>query len=114
MFLAGFRAMPERLRHRPELPPVAMMRRAWSVATSRALWGGTAWSGSGFHYHNPAYNVLFFGTKEWMITPPRCAPLSPSPPQPLARPCPTSGRWLRSARSALARSFAASISSNLT
>ena len=32
--------------------------------------GGTAWAVA-FHYHNPAYNVLFFGTKKWMITPPR-------------------------------------------
>ena len=70
---AGFKEMPERLRHKPELPPIRMMRGAWSISTSRALWGGTAWSGSGFHYHNPAYNVLFFGTKKWMITPPRYA-----------------------------------------
>ena len=73
---AGFREMPKRLRHPPDLPPVRMMRRAWSVSTSRALWGGTAWSGSGFHYHNPAYNVLFFGQKKWMITPPRFAGIS--------------------------------------
>ena len=50
---AGFKEMPMKLRHSPELPPLSMMRRAWSTATSRALWGGTAWSGSGFHYHNP-------------------------------------------------------------
>ena len=109
--------MPSELRHDTNAPPLKMMRRAWSISTSRALWGGTAWSGSGFHYHsmltargsspspgpepsvcpavpilpmlffqlvplltsrprsNPrartdsAYNVLFFGTKQWMITP---------------------------------------------
>ena len=27
-------------------------------------------------YHNPAYNVLFFGSKKWMLTPPRYAGLS--------------------------------------
>ena len=53
-----------------------MMRRAWSQATSRALWGGTAYSGSGFHYHNAAYNFLFFGTKQWMLTPPRYTGIS--------------------------------------
>lgn len=71
-----FRNLPRRLQHVPTLPPVAMMRRAWAASSSRALWGGTAWSGSGFHYHNPAYNVLFFGTKEWMLTPPRFSGLS--------------------------------------
>ena len=73
---AGFRSMPASLRHTAELPPLRMMRRSWSVATSRALWGGTAWSGSGYHYHNPAYNLLFFGTKQWMIAPPRFSGIS--------------------------------------
>ena len=64
------------LRHDSDTPPLRMMTRSWSLATSGALWGGTAFSGSGFHYHNPAYNLLFFGTKQWMITPPRYAGLS--------------------------------------
>ena len=37
---------------------------------------GAAGSGSGFHYHNAAYNLLFFGVKEWMLTPPRHAGIS--------------------------------------
>ena len=73
---AGFREMPSWLRHDPASPPLRMMKSAWYGATSRALWGGTAWSGSGFHYHNAAYNVLFFGRKRWLITPPRYAGLS--------------------------------------
>ena len=72
----GFAAMPLLLRHANAKPPLKMMERSWSSSTSRALWGGTAWSGSGFHYHNPAYNLLFFGTKEWMITPPRFSGIS--------------------------------------
>jgi hypothetical protein len=66
-----------RLRHPDKVAPLAALRRGWGRSTSRALWGGTAWSGSGFHWHNPAYNVLFFGgPKKWMITPPRYAGLS--------------------------------------
>ena len=49
---------------------------AWSKYTSCSLWGGTANSGSGFHYHNAAVNVLFFGKKRWFITPPRYAGIS--------------------------------------
>jgi len=73
---AGFNLMPAHLRHRQDVPPMGFMRGAWSTCTSRALWGGTRDSGSGFHYHNGAYNLLFFGTKQWMLTPPRFAGLS--------------------------------------
>jgi hypothetical protein len=72
----GFKLMPAYLRHAQTQPPMPFMKNAWSISTSRALWGGTKSSGSGFHYHNAAYNVLFFGTKEWMITPPRYAGLT--------------------------------------
>jgi hypothetical protein len=72
----GFRSLPSWLRHENSHPPLKMMRRAWDASTSRALWGGTAWSGSGFHYHNAAYNALLFGKKEWMLTPPRYAGIS--------------------------------------
>ncbi len=50
----GFRLMPAALRHAPDRPPMGFLQRAWGVCTSRALWGGTRDSGSGFHYHNGA------------------------------------------------------------
>ena len=53
----GFREMPARLRHPSSKPPLAFMRPAWAMGTSRALWGGTAGSGSGFHYHNAAVRI---------------------------------------------------------
>ena len=73
---AGFMHMPSRFRHPSHIPPMSFMRGSWNGCTSRALWGGTASSGSGFHYHNAAYNMLFFGTKKWMLTPPRYSGLS--------------------------------------
>ncbi len=72
----GFIFLPARLRHPDVVPPLPEMNLGWGRSTSRALWGGTAWSGSGFHYHNPAYNVLFFGEKKWVLTPPRHAGVS--------------------------------------
>ena len=39
-------------------------------------------SGAAVHFHANAYNVLFFGTKEWLLTPPRYAHISgPRPSQ---------------------------------
>ena len=49
------------------------MRRSWQQYSSCSIWGGTQRSGSTFHYHNAAVNVLFFGTKLWTVTPPRWA-----------------------------------------
>ena len=31
---------------------------------------GTAYTGSPLHFHNPAINVLAYGTKRWIVTPP--------------------------------------------
>ena len=73
---AGFNLMPVSLRHAKTISPMGFMQRAWNVTTSRAIWGGVEGSGSGFHYHNNAYNLLFFGTKEWMLTPTRYSGLS--------------------------------------
>ena len=43
------------------------------------------------HFHSAAYNVLFFGTKHWLITPPRWAGISSG----------TSASWERLARGRL-------------
>ena len=75
----GFRQMPARLRHGDGGPPLPALGRAWLQSTSRSLWGGSSGSGSGFHYHNSAYNVLFFGTKHWVLTPPRYAGITDLP-----------------------------------
>ena len=72
----GFQQLPANFRQPYTTAPLSHLRRVWHMYTSCSFWGGTAGSGSGFHYHNSAVNVLFFGIKRWQITPPRYAGLS--------------------------------------
>lgn len=59
-----FKSMPPIVRQHSTLPPIAALTAAWGEDTARTLWAGADGSGSGLHYHNPAYNLLFFGTKQ--------------------------------------------------
>lgn len=58
------------------MPPLPQLARAWRLAGARQLFSGGSGSGAAFHFHNAAYNVLFFGTKHWLLTPPRYAGVS--------------------------------------
>ena len=71
-----FRDMPLRFRQPRDVPPLPQLSRAWRVAGARQLFSGGRGSGAALHFHNAAYNVLFFGTKHWVITPPRHAGVS--------------------------------------
>ena len=70
--------MPLPFRYEDQHPPARVLARAWSNGGSRQLFAGGRGSGAAFHFHNPAYNVQFFGTKQWMLTPPRHAGITGS------------------------------------
>ena len=68
--------LPVNFRYGPEHAPLALLRRSWEAAGSRQLFAGGNGSGAALHFHNAAYNALFFGVKHWLITPPRWAGIS--------------------------------------
>lgn len=70
---APFHAMPARFRYADGVPPAAMLSNVWVRGGSRQLFAGGRGSGAALHFHNPAYNVQFFGVKRWLLTPPRYA-----------------------------------------
>jgi len=71
-----FRNAPACFRYEEEFPPMSFMSRAWRVAAARQFFMGGDRSGAAFHFHGAAYNVLFFGIKEWILTPPRYSGVS--------------------------------------
>lgn len=68
---APFASLPTRFRYEDHLPPDPTLGSAWRRGGSRQLFAGGRGSGAALHFHNPAYNVQFFGVKRWLLTPPR-------------------------------------------
>ena len=67
----SFKRLPVSYRYTDDVPPAPMLSRTWASAGSRQLFAGGRGSGAALHFHNPAYNVQFFGVKRWLLTPPR-------------------------------------------
>ena len=70
---AGWQRLPARFRMEDDNPPHPALSKLWTRRGSRQLFAGGKGSGAAFHFHGAAYNVLFFGTKHWVLTPPRYA-----------------------------------------
>ena len=68
--------LPTKFRYEATLPPVSMLRESWVNAGSHQLFAGGNGSGAALHFHGAAYNVVFFGVKHWLLTPPRFAGIS--------------------------------------
>ena len=73
---AGFKELPPGFRYESSHPAMPFLRGAWQSSTSRQLFSGGAGSGASMHFHGYAYNVLFFGSKRWLLLPPRYAAIS--------------------------------------
>lgn len=72
----GFKEQPTSFRYGNTHPVMPFLRRSWVQLTSRQLFAGGAGSGASMHFHSAAYNALFFGTKHWLLLPPRYASIS--------------------------------------
>ena len=68
---AIFSSLPVRYRLDDAVPPIPVLSATWGQGGSRQLFAGGQGSGAALHFHNPAYNVQFFGVKKWLLTPPR-------------------------------------------
>ncbi|KAL1504932.1 hypothetical protein AB1Y20_008699 [Prymnesium parvum] len=72
----GFKQIPVRARYAPRVPVAPFLTSSWEEITSRQLFMGGNLSGAAMHFHSAAYNMVFFGNKHWLLTPPRWAALS--------------------------------------
>lgn len=71
--------LPVGFRYTAGSAPTPLLQPAWLNAGAHQLFAGGNGSGAALHFHNFAYNVLFFGVKHWLITPPRFAGISGAP-----------------------------------
>lgn len=73
-----WRKLPTRYRYEAPFAPYSFIQASFATAKAYQLFAGGHDSGATFHFHMSAYNVLIFGTKEWMLTPPRFTGISGS------------------------------------
>ena len=60
---APFFALPVAYRYEDNVAPNPVLSQTWRRGGSRQLFAGGRGSGAALHFHNPAYNVQFFGVK---------------------------------------------------
>jgi hypothetical protein len=71
-----WKQLPACFRYEASVPPMPVLARPWVSAGAHQLFAGGNGSGAALHFHSAAYNAVFFGTKHWLLTPPRYAGIS--------------------------------------